>query len=98
METPEVETLDGEVLFQIIIIFANKFISTPDNFRNFRLFLTYAAPYCIKAGSMLKNTFTNMKHVTCLAHAIHNFSETIRDLCPNTNRCIATITKFFWEI
>jgi hypothetical protein len=81
------------VVFQKNIIFANKFISTPDNFKNFRLFLTDAAPYCMTAGRMLKNTFKNMKYMTCLAHAIHNFVETIRDLCLNTNRCIATITK-----
>ncbi|KAF9761548.1 hypothetical protein NGRA_2567 [Nosema granulosis] len=31
-----------------------------------------AASYMIKASSLMKKTYTNMFHVTCLTHLIHN--------------------------
>ncbi|KAL4123302.1 hypothetical protein QTP88_015500 [Uroleucon formosanum] len=48
------------------------------NYDNVFLFLTDAAPYMVKAGSVLKSFYTRMVHTTCVAHGIHRVAEEIR--------------------
>ncbi len=44
-----------------------------------RLLLSDGAPYAIKTGKVLKELIPNLKHITCICHALHNLAETIRD-------------------
>lgn len=48
-------------------------------YNNFLLFLSDAAPYTVKAGSVLKNLYTKMIHTTCSAHALQRIAEEIRE-------------------
>ena len=56
-----------------------------------RLLITDQASTMILAGQLLKNTFTNMKHVTCLAHALHRVAEQINKDNTLTN-------SFIWKM
>lgn len=38
---------------------------------NVLLFLSDAAPYMVKAGKNIKAFYSNMEHVTCLAHSLY---------------------------
>lgn len=49
------------------------------------------APYMIKAGHGLKGTFPNLKHVTCLVHALNRVCETIKEENQTVNGLIAGI-------
>ena len=95
INTLEVERLDGDSLANIISFEVNRLVCSAEEYSNFRLFLTDAAPYCIKAGKILAGMFSSLKHVTCLVHALHNLAETVRVMCPNVNKCIALLTKHF---
>jgi hypothetical protein len=44
------------------------------------LFLSDAAPYMVKAATVLKNIYTRIIHVTCCAHGLHRIAEEIRGL------------------
>ena len=94
MNTLEIETANSESLAQYVLYEVSR-ICEPDEYKNFRLLLTDAAPYCVKTGKILKEVISTLKHVTCLAHALHNLAETIRSLCPGINECIALLTKVF---
>ncbi|QQP54927.1 Putative LOC100902024 [Caligus rogercresseyi] len=39
------------------------------------LLVTDGATYCLKAGRGLKKLFPNMKHVTCICHALNRVAE-----------------------
>lgn len=49
------------------------------------LLITDQAPYMIKAGKGLKDMFPNLKHVSCLVHALNRVSEVIKDQSPLAN-------------
>lgn len=61
---------------------------------NVLLFLTDAAPYMVKAGSVLKSFYTIMVHTTCVAHGIHRVAEEIRGQFEIDN-LISNIKKNF---
>ena len=42
------------------------------------LLVTDAAPYMIKAGNGLTLLYSNLIHITCLAHVLHRVSKEIR--------------------
>jgi hypothetical protein len=81
IKTVEVLDANGEVLaHKITLLLLPKFIDNISDYTNARLLLRNSATYCLKAGNILKVLFTKLKHVTCLAHAIHNFAETVRGM------------------
>lgn len=59
------------------------------------LLLSDAGAYMIKAAKSLKVFYTNMKHVTCLAHGPHRVCEEIRKLFPNVNKLISSVKKIY---
>lgn len=55
------------------------------DFTKLRLIVSDAAPYAVKAVKILKELFPNLKHVTCIAHLLHNLCEKLRDISPLSN-------------
>lgn len=64
-------------------------------YENVLLFVTDAAPYMIKAASVLKVLFPKMIHITCMAHGIHRVAETIRIEFPKVHQLISNVKKVF---
>ncbi|VVC34389.1 Ribonuclease H-like domain,Domain of unknown function DUF659 [Cinara cedri] len=62
---------------------------------NVLLFLTDAAPYMIKASSVLKSLYTKMVHVSCAAHGIHRVAEEIRGQFHTVDDLISSVKKTF---
>lgn len=58
-------------------------------FEKLWLFISDQAPYMLTAGRGLKGTFPNLKHVTCLVHALNRVCETIKDEYELVNDLIA---------
>lgn len=50
------------------------------NFQNVKLCITDAAPSMILAMQLTKEKFTQMYHITCLAHTLHRVCEKIRSM------------------
>jgi len=61
------------------------------NYDNVVLCLTDQAPACLSGVKKAKKTFKNMKHVTCIAHAMQRVCETIRQ---NNLKANTFVTKF----
>lgn len=95
INTIEVDTTKSEVLAQIIIFEAQKFIIAANDFKNFRLLVTDGAAYCIKLGKIIKSIVPSLLHVTCLAHNLHNLSEKIRGMCPEIDILNVLLIKIF---
>jgi hypothetical protein len=55
------------------------------------LFLSDAAPYMVKAATSIQTYYSNMIHVTCLAHALHRVAEEIRIHFPNVDELIKKV-------
>lgn len=66
-----------------------------ENKAKFLLFLTDGVNYMKAAGRILKETYRNILHVTCLAHGLHRIAETIRRCYPNVDKLIANVKKVF---
>lgn len=62
---------------------------------NVLLFVSDAAPYMIKAGKALHFFFPKMIHLTCLAHAFHQITETIRSKFTKVDELISSVKKIF---
>ena len=58
---------------------------------NFSLFLTDAARYMSLAGKTLKEFYSSLMHVTCVAHLLHNCAVRVRAHFKNIDKIIATI-------
>jgi len=64
-------------------------------YNNVLLFLSDAAPYMVKAGTVLKNIYTKMIHVTCCAHGLHRIAEEIRGQFGTVDELISNMKKIF---
>lgn len=53
------------------------------------LLVSDQAPYMISAGAALKLMFTNLRHISCIAHAIHRVCEAIRAEYSLADRFVA---------
>ena len=58
---------------------------------NFLLFLTDAARYMSSARKTLKELYSSLMHVTCVAHLLHNCAMRVRAHFKNIDEVIATI-------
>ncbi len=50
-----------------------------------KLLISDRALYAIRAGKLIKKYIPNLKHLTCLCHAFHNLTKTIRPDEKNVN-------------
>lgn len=64
-------------------------------YNNVLLFVSDAAPYMVKAGTVLKNFYTKMIHVTCCAHGLHRIAEQIRGQFGTVDELISNMKKIF---
>ncbi len=69
----------------------------PENihFNRLKLLISDQAPYMIKAGKDLKTLFTELNHISCLAHALHRVCEKIRKENELVNEYISSVKAIF---
>ena len=68
----------GETFAKLIHVSLMKFFNGNFNMDNVKLLVTDQAAYCRVAGTLLKNSFySNIIHITCLAHMLHNLTKKI---------------------
>lgn len=61
-----------------------------------RLLVSDQVSYMLLAGKLLKSgLYTNMLHVSCLAHALHRVAEFAREKFPGVNRVVSSFKKVF---
>lgn len=65
------------------------------NYERVLLLLSDQAAYMLKAGQNLKTLFPNMKHISCLAHALNLVAEKIRVNHGLTNQFIGFMKQIF---
>lgn len=90
------EILDKANLQTICKLFDNSlFLLWPDGLRrcDVLLFITDAAPYMVKAARSLDAFYTNMIHLTCLAHGLNRIAEEIRKHFPKVDILISNWKK-----
>jgi hypothetical protein len=64
-------------------------------FDNVLLLVTHAKPHTKKATADSTMSYPKLIHVTCVAHAFHNVSETVHVLYPNAGKLVASGQKMF---
>lgn len=64
-----------------------------DDFSNLKLLITDGASYMLKAGSILKETFDDLCHVTCISHALHRLAEFVRSKHPLCDEFVSLMKK-----
>ena len=57
--------------------------------------VTDSAAYMLKAGSNLKIFYPKLKHLTCLAHALHRLAEKLREMFSDVNDLISNVKRIF---
>lgn len=77
---------------EIIKILCMFFGSSLD-FNLFRVLITDQAPVMLSAGRLLKQSFREMKHVSCLAHLCHNVAEKVRGCAVIVDMIISTLKR-----
>ncbi|KAG0422638.1 hypothetical protein DMUE_6193, partial [Dictyocoela muelleri] len=93
IKTVEIVKINSITISQEIINIMIELYDGDIVFENLRLILSDGAPYAVKAVKTLKLIFSNLKHVTCLAHMIHRICEKIRDISPISNHISSEIKR-----
>lgn len=62
-------------------------------YENFLLLVTDQASYMIKAGTIFKSIFNNLKHVTCIVHALHRCCEAFKENNKKLDEFVNKIKK-----
>lgn len=57
------------------------------------IFVSDSAAYMLKAGRLLKEKFSNMLHMICLAHALHRIYEFIRHSFTDVDTFVNNLKK-----
>ncbi|PSN41463.1 hypothetical protein C0J52_21691, partial [Blattella germanica] len=65
------------------------------NEHKFRVLLSDAAAYMLRAASSLKIFYPHLIHVTCIVHGLQRVAEVIREQFPEVNTLISTTKKVF---
>ncbi|PSN38001.1 hypothetical protein C0J52_13513 [Blattella germanica] len=78
---------------QSIMDFFQKLWPSGTEFEKVLLVVTDQAPYMLSAIKQLKPLFPKLKHVTCLAHALHRVCKSIRNEYNITNEFISALKK-----
>lgn len=89
----EIESCISQELFEIVDFELKQIFNQINEIKNFMLLVTDRAAYCKSLGKLLKITYTNLVHVTCLCHALHNLADSISNLSPKTNKLIKYFKK-----
>ena len=55
------------------------------------LLISDAASYMCRAGNVLKKIYSNLQHVTCLAHLMHNCALKVKSFCKEVDDLIAAV-------
>lgn len=92
VETTNSHTIAKVVNSSLQELWGDKYVENKDKVL---LFLTDGANYMKAAGRIMKETYRNMLHVTCLAHGLHRIAETIRGCYPNVDNLISSVKKVF---
>ena len=74
---------------------AKFFLPDPIPCEKFLLFLSDAAPYMVKAGQNIKIFYSELIHVTFLAHGVKKIAEEFKKSFPLINELSFNIKKFF---
>ena len=82
------ERTTSEAVLQIIDDVVKYFNLERDRFL---LFISDAASYMLNVATLLKQLYSNLKHLTCLSHLLHNCAEKVRAEFPKTDFLIASI-------
>lgn len=88
LEETNSETVTQAILDVLTIIWPDKLY-----YERIWLLISDQAPYMIKAGRTLKNFLPNLKHISCLVHALHRVSEKIRDENEKIDELISQTKK-----
>lgn len=67
-------------------------------YTNVLIALTDAAAYMIAAMKALQVLFSNMLHVTCLAHGLHRLAEFVRSEFPDVNDLVSNVKNVFIKV
>lgn len=91
------EVVNGQTISNFVIeclknIWQDNFESKVDNVL---VLCTDSVAYMLSAGRNLKNVLPQLKHVTCLAHALHRISEQIRLEYHDVDLLISNVKKIF---
>lgn len=66
------------------------------HYNRVRLLVSDQAAYMLKAGRILKSgLFTELLHITCLAHALHRVAEYSREKYPDVNNLVSAFKAAF---
>ncbi|KAG0437804.1 hypothetical protein DMUE_3472 [Dictyocoela muelleri] len=82
------ETVSREIFNLMVEMYDGKI-----NYTKFRLIVSDAEPYAVKAVNDLKCLFYYVKHIKCLVHILHRLCEKIRDISPLSNLISSEIKR-----
>ena len=84
-----------QTISQCILNACLKLYNGEIHFEKLLLFISDQAPYMIKTGKTLKGMFSNMMHITCLAHALNLVCEDIRIRNKKVDSFVSKIKNVF---
>ena len=86
--------MNSSIMGRIFLDVCQKMWPNGIQYERVLLVMTDAASYMKACFAAQKDLFSNMNHITCLAHAVHNVCETIRDEFDLVNDFIGKTKRF----
>jgi hypothetical protein len=89
LSTTFVDRTNNKTVSQCIIDSLGQLWSGAIHYDRLWLIVSDQASYLLKAVKNLKDLFPNLRHITCIAHALHRVSLIIKDENPEVNQLIS---------
>ena len=93
IEVVELEKTGNSTDTQLIITTLRKLYGSDIQYDKVRLLISDAATYVIRVAKKVKNTFTQVLHVTCLAHGLNRVSKIVTIENPAADIFVAETKK-----
>lgn len=75
-------------------VWCNKY---SENLDKLLLFVADATPYMKASGDILRKTYKNMLHISCLAQELHRVAEAVKDCYPDVSSLISSVETVFYK-
>ena len=95
LSTSFLEKTNSTTVLQTINESLNVLFNGKPNYNKLELILSDQASYMLKAISNLKILYPNVKHVTCIIHALHLVCELLRNENQDVNEYVSNFQNLF---
>ncbi len=93
LDSIRLEKTNSVNIVRKVIFVVTSLLNDRSERKNFKFLLTDGAAYCLKVGKILKDEYSDLKHIICACHNLHLVAEEVRKNSNLANSFISDLKK-----